>query len=169
MRVRVRVRVRTVDLAALIQDVIARLPEQDRRRVHWPRRVEPVHISLDPDRIEQILVSLLDNALKYSPHDDAILVSLESDTTGSTVRVQDRGIGLPGEAAEHSFQPFGRAKNAEAANIPGPGLGLYICRQITDRHGGRLWAESAGEGQGTTFSLWLPTTAAPTEPPTTTS
>jgi len=149
-------RVRATDLVALIQGVIARLPAQDRRRVRLTLGANPVSISIDPDRVEQILVNLVDNAIKYSPQDGDIQVSLESDSAGSVVRVQDRGIGLPEEAAEHIFQPFGRAKNAEAANIPGLGLGLYICRQIAHRHGGRLWAESAGEGQGTTFSLWLP-------------
>jgi signal transduction histidine kinase len=72
------------------------------------------------------------------------------------LRVRDQGIGLPPGAAEQIFQPFGRAANAQTANIPGLGLGLYICRQIANRHGGKLWAESEGEGQGTTLCLWLP-------------
>ncbi|MGE3267268.1 MAG: ATP-binding protein [Chloroflexota bacterium] len=149
-------RVRQTDLAALIQEVIGRLPATERRRVRLTLGSDPLSVSIDPDRVEQILVNLLDNAIKYSPQDGDIRVTLESDAEGSLVRVQDRGIGLPATAAEHIFEPFGRAKNAEAANIPGLGLGLYICRQIAHRHGGKLWAESDGEGQGTTFSLWLP-------------
>jgi signal transduction histidine kinase len=72
------------------------------------------------------------------------------------LRVRDHGIGLPPGTAERIFQPFGRATNAVTANIPGLGLGLYISRQIAQQHGGRLWAESSGEGQGTTLCLWLP-------------
>jgi signal transduction histidine kinase len=62
------------------------------------------------------------------------------------------------------FEPFGRAPNAARRHIPGMGLGLYICREIAQRHGGRIWAESAGEDQGTIFSLWLPLTVVAPEP-----
>jgi signal transduction histidine kinase len=60
---------------------------------------------------------------------------------------------------ERIFEPFGRAANATRLNLPGMGLGLYICRQLAERHGGRLWAESRGEGGGTTMHLWLPSRA----------
>ena len=71
--------------------------------------------------------------------------------------MRDSGIGLPADDVEHVFQPFGRAANAAAANIPGLGLGLYLCRQIAEQHGGQLWATSLGEEQGTTLYLSLPT------------
>jgi signal transduction histidine kinase len=72
------------------------------------------------------------------------------------VTVRDRGIGLPAGEAETIFEPFNRATNAARENLPGLGLGLSICRSLAERHGGRIWAESAGEGEGTLFSLWLP-------------
>jgi signal transduction histidine kinase len=75
---------------------------------------------------------------------------------GVQVSVRDEGIGLPPGTAETIFAPFGRAANAAASGAPGLGLGLYICRDIVVRHSGRLWAESAGEGRGATFHLWLP-------------
>jgi signal transduction histidine kinase len=70
--------------------------------------------------------------------------------------VSDSGIGLP--ASEHAaiFEPFGRATNAVQSGIPGMGLGLHISRQIVEGHGGRLWAESIGANEGTTFWMWLP-------------
>jgi signal transduction histidine kinase/CheY-like chemotaxis protein len=149
-------RLRSTDLVALIRDVVARLPEPARRRVRLELADTIPPIVVDPDRVEQIVVNLLDNADKYAPGGDPIDVSLGEDADGLQLRVRDRGLGLPRGSSEQIFQPFGRAANAQAANIPGLGLGLYICRQIAGQHGGRLWAESNGEGHGTIFTLWLP-------------
>jgi len=151
-------RLQESDLAALIRAVVARLPGETRRRLRVDLAAGIAPISLDPDRVEQIIVNLLDNAVKYSPPQAEIHVSLVGVDDGLLARFRDQGIGLPVGAAEQIFEPFGRATNAKSANIPGLGLGLYICHQIAHRHGGRLWAESDGEGQGTTFSLWLPST-----------
>jgi signal transduction histidine kinase/DNA-binding response OmpR family regulator len=149
-------RLQETDLVALIQEAVSRLPDEARQhvRVDLAPGIEPIVV--DPDRVEQIVVNLLDNAGKYSPQHEAIQVSLVRDAEGLLARFQDHGIGLPASAVETIFEPFGRAPNAKAANIPGLGLGLYICRQIAHRHGGRLWAESDGEGRGTTLCLWLP-------------
>lgn len=70
--------------------------------------------------------------------------------------MRDEGIGLPADAAETIFRPFGRAPNASSRNLPGMGLGLYICRNIVERHGGTVAVASPGEGFGTTFELALP-------------
>ena len=70
----------------------------------------------------------------------------------------------PAGAAEAIFEPFGRAPNAAERHIPGMGLGLYICREIAELHGGRIWAESAGEDRGTTFAIWLPFADSPLAP-----
>jgi PAS domain S-box-containing protein len=118
------------------------------------------HVRADPDRVGQVLSNLLDNAVKYSPSGGDISVSLAAADDAVVVRVTDQGIGLPAGMAESIFEPFGRAPNAAAQQIPGMGLGLYISRQIAEAHGGRLWAESAGEGEGATFTLWLPIGAA---------
>ena len=75
---------------------------------------------------------------------------------GLRVSVSDAGIGVPPGAQESIFEPFGRAANAAASSLPGLGLGLYISRNIIEQHGGRIWAESAGEGLGTTLHVWLP-------------
>ncbi len=121
---------------------------------------------IDPDRIEQVLTNLLDNAAKYSPGGGPIQLMVEADEAGEgiLVTVRDTGIGLPAAAAEAIFEPFGRAENAIQQNLPGLGLGLYICRSIAERHGGRIWAESAGDGQGTAMHLWLPIQGPEDEP-----
>ncbi len=144
------------DLADLVRTTL-RAPHLDRSRHRLVLDVaagDPVDV--DPDRIGQVIVNLVDNALKYSPDGGQVVVSLAREPAGATLRVRDTGIGLPSEALETIFEPFNRATNAAASSIPGLGLGLYICREIAEAHEGRLWAESDGVGTGTTMSLWLP-------------
>jgi signal transduction histidine kinase len=116
----------------------------------------PVTVSADPDRIEQVLTNLLDNAVKYSPDGPELRVRVQPKARGVLLEVTDRGIGLPPTAAERIFEPFRRADNAEQRQISGMGLGLYICRNIVEQHHGRIWARSKGEGRGTTMCVWLP-------------
>jgi signal transduction histidine kinase/CheY-like chemotaxis protein len=140
-------------IAQIGADIQQRAPKHQ-LRLEVP--AESVEIFADVDRLEQVLINLLENAAKYSPDGGAIVLTVESDHAGVTTRVRDRGIGLPVGAAEAIFQPFGRAANAVAHDMPGTGLGLYISRQIATAHGGYLRAESGGEGLGTTVTLWLP-------------
>jgi PAS domain S-box-containing protein len=157
-------RMQPTDLAELVRTTL-RSPHLDRSRNRLSIALEPTArpVEIDPDRIRQVLVNLIDNALKYSPEGGQIRVTLTQDDCGATLRVQDTGIGLPAEDVETIFEPFNRAANAAASSIPGMGLGLYICREIVRAHGGRLWAESDGEGSGTTMTLWLPATVSPGE------
>lgn len=148
-------RLQPVDLDRLVREAVGRL-----EGAAEPGRVVVAGgdhtVVADPDRVDQVLANLLANALKYSPDGGQVRVELRMDGIGVRATVRDRGIGLPEGAEEVIFEPFGRAANARQRNLPGMGLGLYICRHIAEAHGGRLWAESAGEGQGTAFHLWLP-------------
>jgi signal transduction histidine kinase len=110
----------------------------------------------DAGRLEQILDNLLSNAIKYSPSGGEIGVRLQQTVDGIVLSVTDSGIGLTPGAQEHIFEPFGRAANASRQGLPGMGLGLYVCRQIAAAHGGRMWADSEGEGRGMTIGMWLP-------------
>ncbi|MCK9496625.1 MAG: ATP-binding protein, partial [Dehalococcoidia bacterium] len=110
----------------------------------------------DAVRLRQVLANLVENAVKYSPEAGPIVVALVRGEDTVTVRVADRGIGFPPESAEAIFGPFGRAPNASEANIPGLGLGLHICRQLAEMHGGELRAESDGVDSGSRFILTLP-------------
>jgi signal transduction histidine kinase len=116
----------------------------------------PLMVAGDTGRLEQILDNLLGNALKYSPAGGAVGVNLRVDLDGIVLSIADAGIGITPGQEEHIFEPFGRAANATVHGLPGMGLGLHICRQIAAAHGGRMWAESPGDGQGTTVTLWLP-------------
>ena len=113
-------------------------------------------IMADPDRLSQVISNVMENAIKYSPEGGAIDVRVRHEGQGVVLRVTDRGIGFNPEVGEQLFEPFGRAANATNRRIPGMGLGLFVSRQIVEAHGGHLRAESPGEGQGATFTLWLP-------------
>ena len=116
----------------------------------------PVMIRADADRLEQVLMNVLENAVKYSPDGGPIAISLVVECDGIVLSVQDHGIGIPPDAAAHVFEPFTRARNAAGLDVAGLGLGLHISHQIVTRHRGRMWATSDGEGTGTTVALWLP-------------
>jgi PAS domain S-box-containing protein len=108
----------------------------------------------DERRIRQVLVNLLSNALKYSHEGSTVTLSLAADEGSATVRVRDEGIGLDGTELAQLFR---RGYRAEAArNVTGGGLGLYFSNGIVTAHGGRMWAESPGHGQGSTFCFTLP-------------
>ena len=151
-------RLRMLDLTELVREVVGRYQEQISGTGHLLLDIvgKPASISADPDRIEQVLTNLLDNALKYSPDGPDLRVRVQAKARGVLLEVQDQGIGLPADAATRIFEPFSRAPNAEQRQITGMGLGLFICRNIVEQHKGRIWARSAGEGSGTLMSIWLP-------------
>jgi signal transduction histidine kinase len=117
---------------------------------------KPVWIVGDPNRLQQVLANVLNNAAKYSPGGGSIAVRLVEDQVGAAIGVSDRGIGMAADVLEQIFEPYARASSAVAWNLPGLGLGLFISRRIVELHGGRIWAESPGEGSGTTLHVWLP-------------
>jgi PAS domain S-box-containing protein len=148
----------SVDLTALIRDIVQRwMGVVDAAPViDLELPAAPLCVNADAGRLEQVLENLLSNAVKYSPAGGLVEVQLTREAEGALVTVQDCGIGLPPGAEDTIFEPFGRAPNAAARNLPGLGLGLYICRRIAELHGGHIVAESEGDGLGTTFYLWLP-------------
>lgn len=113
----------------------------------------------DRQKIEQVLVNILLNAVKYSPADNKIIVSTEKTESELIVRVRDFGIGIPEEEINEIFERFYRTKNS-SVHIAGLGLGLYICRDIVQRHNGRIWVEKEEQGSSFYFSLPLKTTLA---------
>jgi len=117
----------------------------------------------DRDRLEQVLGNLMENAVKYSPDGSEILVTVEDRGDQLVTSVADRGIGIPTDELGQVFERFHRGRQVSSTNYGGLGLGLYITKQIVERHGGTIWVESR-EGQGTTFSFSLPV-ATVVEPP----
>jgi PAS domain S-box-containing protein len=152
---------RPTDLNALLDEAVDRQREQtDARHYFRLDRATPLPLlPADAGRIEQVLTNLLGNAVKYSPQGGPIDIAAREHDGGALIIISDQGIGLPAGAVDAIFVPFGRAINATESSLPGMGLGLYICRTIIERHGGWIRAASAGEGEGTTLTFWLPNTA----------
>ena len=112
---------------------------------------------VDPGRIEQVLANLLTNAIKYSPRGGPIEMQVHRERPQREVliSIQDWGMGIPTGQQAQIFGRFMRADNAQQAGIGGTGLGLYLCRELVELHGGRIWFESI-EGAGSTFFITLP-------------
>ncbi len=119
-----------------------------------PKTALPV-LSVDTDKIQDVLLNLIDNAIKYTAK-GSITLSAEKDDGGITVHVADTGIGIKKEDIRELFNKFVRAKGIAQIHPDGSGLGLFIAKSIVEGHGGHIWVESEGEGKGSTFSFWLP-------------
>ena len=150
--------VKLIDFARLVSAVEPHYAETEiqNHRLVLDVPVGPLMVAGDAGRLEQVMDNLLGNAVKYSPDGGDILVKLREADDGFVLTVSDTGIGVPPGAEDSIFEPFGRAANASQQGLPGLGLGLHICRQIVEAHGGRMWAQSTGEGQGMTVGVWLP-------------
>ena len=112
-------------------------------------------VLVDRDAIEQALLNLLANAMKYSAESRDIDLWLESADGQAVIKVADRGIGIEPEERERIFQQFYRIQSTENLRIPGTGLGLTLVRHIVEGHGGVVTVHSAA-GQGSTFAIHLP-------------
>ena len=110
----------------------------------------------DPRRVYQVLQNLISNAVKYSPQGGRITVGAGPRGRDLVVSVADEGLGLPPREIDKIFDRFHRVGGETSRMVGGTGLGLAICRGLVDAHGGRIWAESDGEGRGSTFRFTLP-------------
>lgn len=131
-------------------------------------RFEPSHngnsttVKGDPDELRTAVSNLLDNAIKYSGENVDISVQLQTpDEKRVALLVSDHGVGIPQHELKRIFRRFYRVPNRTLSQVKGTGLGLFIVRSIAKKHGGRVFAQSPGEGQGTTVTLELPRSAAP--------
>lgn len=111
----------------------------------------------DPDELRTAFQNVLDNAIKYSAEGVQVHVEITApDAHHVVVRVRDSGVGIPRSELKQVFKRFYRVKNRTVAHVKGSGLGLFIVRTIARHHGGDAFAESEGEGQGTTVTIKLP-------------
>lgn len=145
------------DLVALCRATAAEQEEITERSVTLDPPAQPVVVHADSERIEQVLTNLLSNALKYSPPDAAVVLRLRTRGSEAVVSVADCGEGIPRDALPHLFERFYRVPGIQVqyGSGVGMGLGLYLCRELVERHGGRIWAESESS-TGSTFAFTLP-------------
>jgi signal transduction histidine kinase len=143
------------DLAELVEETVDRMavaaPNHHLRLV----RREPVVVSGDRGRLEQVLENLLDNALRYSPGGGNVDVAVSIEVGDAIVTVHDHGVGIPADRQLRIGQRFYRAHTGTPFDYGGMGVGLYIAKEIVARHDGSLWFKSE-PGRGSAFSFSLP-------------
>jgi PAS domain S-box-containing protein len=145
------------DPAELAQEVVARMEQHARNEVSFSL-VAPASLpalSTDPDKFRQVLINLIENAIKYSPEGGHVEVTLEPRDAHLSISVRDEGLGIPANEQRLIFDKFYRVDPNLTRGVGGTGLGLYVCRELVRLMGGRIWVESA-HGEGSTFFVDLP-------------
>ncbi|MES3031266.1 MAG: HAMP domain-containing sensor histidine kinase [Patescibacteria group bacterium] len=154
-----------LDLRAMVKDVIAELkPNIEKTGLKFSFMTVPsgenehFDVKADRDKLKQVIANLIDNSLKYTPS-GSIEVALTKNAELHKIifSVKDTGVGVSPEVMPKLFAKFVRANNANKQNIYGTGLGLFVVKEIVTSHKGRVWAESKGEGKGSTFFMEIDT------------
>lgn len=148
---------RPIDLPALVREVVSTAgAAASEKGIGLSAECEDVpQLKADPDRLRQVLVNLVSNALKFSQPGTATQVRLGSEHDGVKVAVVDQGPGFTEEDAGRAFERYSRLSNAPTGGESSTGLGLSICRRIVELHGGRIGLENH-DGPGATLWFWLP-------------
>lgn len=143
------------DLGDLAAEVVARLQPTAPRHRLLLERTGPLPVVADRDRIDEVLVNLLDNAIKASTKGGDIETRVHAVGNEAIVSVKDYGVGIPAEKQPHIFERFFQAHAGTPYERGGMGIGLYLSREVITRHGGRIWFQSE-PGHGSTFFFSLP-------------
>ena len=152
-----------IDLGAIVQECLQTVQTQLQQSdgsiqysEHFAGNTRPLVLG-DHDELRVAVSNLVDNAVKYSQTSPRVSVEVAPyDERSFAVRVTDRGIGIPREQLKRIFKRFYRIPRNVMRQVKGSGLGLFIVRSVVERHGGKVFAESAGEGMGSTFTIVLP-------------
>jgi signal transduction histidine kinase len=147
-----------VELNSLVRDMVERqqFAARDRKIDLISSLLEKeIYVFGDSQRLSQVLVNLLSNAIQHTPPDNQIFITTEMSDKNAIVKVKNLGAWIPGDELERIFDRFYRLDRSRNRNQGGSGLGLSIARSLIEAHGGKIWAESE-EGQSTTFTFKLP-------------
>ncbi len=147
------------NIAELIQHTATRLrPQFEEKGVNLKVDLpsDLPRVQADEDRINQVLINLIGNALQYTPAGGRVTVAVQRQSSEVLVTVTDTGIGVAGEHLPHLFTRFYRVDKSRSRAGGGSGIGLTITKHLIEAHGGRIWVESAGVDQGSTFGFALP-------------
>ena len=133
----------------------------DNHQLVWDFPGSATSLECDADKVAQILVNLVSNAIKYSPNGGDISIRLAQEGDCTRWQISDQGLGMTPEEQGLLFQQFSRLPQKGTRKIKGTGLGLYITRRLIEAHRGGIWVEST-PGEGSTFSFELPNRATDT-------
>ena len=125
--------------------------------------LEQVEVEGDPDRLKQLALNLVDNAMRYTPPGGDVTLDVVRKNDWAVLRVRDTGVGIPPEHLPRIFERFYRVDRPRTRQAGGTGLGLAICKWVAEAHGGRIEVESLVD-RGSTFSVYLPVRKASTVP-----
>ncbi|MEK7556036.1 MAG: ATP-binding protein [Patescibacteria group bacterium] len=150
-----------VDIKVLTRKIIDELkPNMDEKKLALVFKAGPGkenYVQADEGKIRQVILNVIDNAIKFTPKGNiTISISRNNERHAVLFAIHDTGIGLPDEFKDELFGKFNRADNSNKVHANGSGIGLYLAREIVKAHQGRIWAQSEGEGKGTTFYIELP-------------
>ena len=152
-----KLNLRDVDLEEVAHPIVASFePQAAHKGVGLElRAIRPVRIEADPDRLAQVFVNLIDNALRHTPTDGRVIIELDAQGSDAVIRVRDSGVGIPYRDLPHIFERFYVVDRSRTRETGGAGLGLAIVKGIVEAHGGSIAAESM-LGSGTTFTIRIP-------------
>ncbi|MGQ9475024.1 MAG: GAF domain-containing protein [Actinomycetota bacterium] len=153
---RLELKKREFDMVKLAEIVVEKLRSQSvKHTLVLSAQCPSAIVYADPDKIEQVLVNLLDNAIKYSPQGGEVRLEIHTQRHLVRCSVTDFGVGIPAEHLPHVFEKFHRVDNRSTREVYGTGLGLYVSKNIVEAHGGNIWVRSE-PGLGSTFYFTLP-------------
>jgi histidine kinase len=151
--------IRSVAVSNLVQTTLKRLsPQATAKRItlHSSPLADLPPLQADEDRITQVLVNLVANAIQYTPEGGDVTISATRQANEIHISVEDTGVGIPPGHLVNLFTRFYRVDKSRSRNAGGgSGIGLTIAKHLVEAHGGRIWAESKGDGQGSTFTFSL--------------
>ncbi|TMD82672.1 MAG: HAMP domain-containing histidine kinase, partial [Chloroflexi bacterium] len=149
--------VEVVDVDALVSETMENLQAATSTHRLLVEGKTEARVLGDRDRLGQVLINLVTNAVKYSPNADTVIVrlSIDEDQQHAVISVQDFGIGIAETHHENIFEQFYQVTDPEGKTYTGLGIGLHISQEIVKRHQGRIWVESS-KGKGATFYVALP-------------
>lgn len=158
----IRIIPESVNIVSLLEGLVRSYQNRSKQNeitleIIIPDGIGRLKIPGDESKLIQAFENILDNAFKFTQPKDKITVTIEKENEMITVIIADTGIGIAEEHLEPIFDLFYQVKGGISNKTPGTGLGLTLAKKIVQHHGGKLWAESEGEGKGSRFVLELPT------------
>lgn len=158
---RIEINPEPVDMISLCRDIIdevyySKSTAKEIQMVLLEQKLPKV--MADPEKLRQVLINVVGNAVKFSPHGGKVTIGFFTDGKTVEISIKDSGPGISREDLGRLFQKFGRLDNTftDTATVPGSGLGLFISKSLVELMKGKIWAESEGPGKGANFTIALP-------------